>query len=161
MRIWGIVLVVVGVLFLVLLALAQLGGGHPGMLGFIVSLMLVGIGWNLRTSGTGIVKTSPAAAPAAAPGPQDAATVELPLTPEVAALIARQNARTLRVLLYLSGGFIAFFAVLGIVIGIADGKPNEGLALSVIFAGLGIMTAIMILGISWFSTLQPVRRDLR
>ncbi len=51
MRIWGTVLLVLGILFLIMFALAELGGAHLGFIPFFVSGFLILMGWNLRKSG--------------------------------------------------------------------------------------------------------------
>lgn len=173
MRILGYVVLVIGILFAILFALAELGGGHLGLVPFYVSFILIVIGGTLARSGKGIVQEKPAAAPgqvstqtAPAPGQPAApaggfSTVEIPLTPEVAALIARQSARAQRILLYIVGGFLVFFVGLGAVIGATDKTPGEGRTFLFIFGGIGVVTAFLIYGISWLTTQRPVRRDLR
>ncbi|MGB6429991.1 MAG: hypothetical protein WBF06_05365 [Candidatus Acidiferrales bacterium] len=171
MRIWGNVILVLGVLFLILFALAEFGGGHIGYLPFFIAAFLIAIGARLRTSGRGIVQANPAAAvghpDAAMAAGQPVAfaaqfsTVELPLTPEVAAVIARQSARTRRILLYVVGGILAFFVVLGIVFAAANVAPGEGRTLALLLSGIGLVSAIMIYGISWLTAQRPMRHDLR
>ena len=173
MRIWGNMLVVIGILFLLLMVLAEFGGGHLGFIPFFVSGLLIFMGWRLRTSGKGIVQSNPAATPEhagaatlGAPGQPAAptgefSTVEMPLTPEVAAVIASQNARTQRTLLYVVGGFLVFFIVLGAVLAAANVAPGNGGILFALLTGIGVAAAVMIYGISWLTAQRPVRRDLR
>jgi hypothetical protein len=173
MRIWGNVLLVIGILFLILFALAEAGGGHLGFIPFFVSGFLILMGARLRTSGKGIVQPNPPGAvehpgvPAApapgqpAPTTSQVFTVEMPLTPEVAALIAAQTARARRILLYVVAGSIVFFAGMGIVFSVTNVAPGQGAFLLLLFGGLGLATAGMIYGISWLTMLKPVRRDLR
>jgi hypothetical protein len=171
MRIWGWVLLILGFLFLLLFTLAEFGGGHLGFVPFFVSGFLILMGFRLRASGKGIVQAKPAAAdqpgvaqsappaPAAAPAVQFS-TVELPLTPDVAAVVATQKARTRRILLWIVGGMLVLFVGLGVVLGATDHTPGEGQTFFLFFAGIGIISAGLIYGISWLTTQKPVRRDL-
>jgi hypothetical protein len=172
MRIMGYVVLVLGILFALLFGLAELGGAHLGIVPFYVSFILVMIGAGLARSGKGIVRakptptaqhagaqTAPAQGQPVAPA-REFATVELPLTPEVAAVIADQSARKKRILLYIVGGFLGLFVGLGVVIDVTDNTPGEGLTFLLAFGGIGVVTAVLIYGISWLTTLKPVRRDL-
>jgi hypothetical protein len=172
MRIWGYVLMVLGILFLVLFGFAELGGAHLGVFPFLIPIFLIAIGSSLRSSGMGILKSKPVAtagnanvASAAAPGHAGAATaefstVELPLTPEIAALIARQTARANRFLFYVSGGFLVFFIILGAVLAATADNPGEADTLLIALGAVGVASAILIYGISWLTKQKPVRRDL-
>src|SRR5580693_4399793 len=122
MRIWGWVLLILGILFLLMFVFAEFGGGHVGFVPFFVSAFLILMGWNLKKSGGGILQPKPAenagAGSPGTPGQSNAAaaefsTVELPLTPEVAAVIARQSARAKKILVYVAGGFCVLFVGLG------------------------------------------------
>ena len=167
MRIWGWVLLILGILFLVMFVLAEFGGGHVGFVPFFVSAFLILMGWNLKKSGGGILQSKPAEnAGAGSPGHSNApaaefSTVELPLTPEIAAVIARQSARAKKILLYVAGGFCVLFVGLGIVLGATDKTPGEGKTFLAIFGLIGIASALMIYGLSWLTSMKPVRRDLR
>ncbi len=173
MRIVGYVVLVLGILFAIFFGLAELGGGHLGLTPFYVTFILIVIGAGLARSGKGILQEKPAAAPAqastqSAPAPGHPAapaggfsTVEIPLTPEVAALIARQSARAQRILRYIVGGFLVFFVGLGVVLAATDKTPGGGRTFLLIFGGIGVVTAFLIYGISWLTSQRPVRRDLR
>jgi hypothetical protein len=182
MRVWGTLVMVLGVVFIVLFALAEFGGGHIGVIPFFVGALLILMGRRLRKSAGGIVQPkpapeameypggapAPAAAPAAAPtSAQNAApgaqsfTVEMPLTPDVAAVISAQSDRLRRMLLYIVIGCVVLFCGLGIGIGASDAVPGEGRTFAVFLSGIGLIGAGMIYGISWLTSLRPVRRDLR
>jgi hypothetical protein len=173
MRIWGNVLFVIGILFLLLMVLAEFGGGHLGFIPFFVAGLLIFMGWRMRTSGMGIVQSNPGAAPehagaatVGAPGQPAApagefSTVELPLTPDVAAVISAQNGRVRRLLLYVVGGFLVFFILLGAGLAAGNVAPGNDGALFAVLAGVGVASVILIYGISWLTALRPVRRDLR
>ena len=164
MRIWGYVLLVLGLVFLALFALAQMGGAHLGFLPWFVSLFLVMTGWTFVTSARGLVRhtaaptISDASKPVAAVSETPAATVEMPMSPSAAGVIARQADRNLRVPIYVSGGFLAFFILLGAVLAAVDKTPGEGLQFLAWFAAVGVASAVMILGITWLST-RPLVGD--
>jgi hypothetical protein len=169
-RIWGTVLLVLGILFLIVFALAEFGGGHVGFVPFFVSGFLILMGWNLRKSGRGILQSKPtenagagaSGAPSQSTAPAaEFSTVELPLTPEVAAVIVRQSARAKRLLTYVAGGFCVLFVGLGVVLGATDKKPGEGVIFLLIFGLMGVASGLMIYGIWWLTAMKPVRRDLR
>jgi hypothetical protein len=170
MRIWGYVLLVLGILFLVMFTFAELGGAHMGVIPFFVSAFLILMGWNLRNSGKGILQSKPAehpgegataAAVGAVPHATEFSTVELPMTPDIAALLVRQNARTQRTLLYLCGGCLVLFGGLGALLSATDKTPNGGYTFLAIFGLIGVLSAILIYGISWLTGMKPVRRDIR
>jgi len=60
MRIWGWVLLILGILFLLMFVFAEFGGGHVGFVPFFVSAFLILMGWNLKKSGGGILQSKPA-----------------------------------------------------------------------------------------------------
>jgi hypothetical protein len=170
MKIWGTVLLVLGLLFLIMFALAEFGGGHIGVIPFFVSAFLILMGWNLRKSGKGILQQKPVEHPCGGTLPETAqqavaapefSTVEMPLTPEITAIIKRQSARAQRILMYVVGGFIIFFCGLGVIFGLTDNKRSEGFTFLAIFASIGVASAVLIYGISWLTMLKPVRHDLR
>ncbi len=167
MRIWGTVLVVLGVLFLIMFVLAEFGSAHMGFVPFFVAAFLILMGWNLRKSGRGILQSKPAATETPkVPGQSNAAaaefsTVELPLTPDVVAVIVRQSARAKKLLYYVAGGFCVLFVVLGMVLGVTDKTPGDGKIFMMIFGLIGIASGSMIYGIWWLTAMKPVRRDLR
>jgi hypothetical protein len=169
MRIWGYIILGLGVVFLILLGLAAAGGAHLSVVSVIVVVILMSTGWSLVRSGKGILQTVPSAggaAQAAATGqPADQAaapaTVQLPLTPAIAAVVLQKTARMRRILLYLAGGCVVFFGGLGALLGFTDSSQSEGRAMFAVFAGVGLVSAVMIYGISWLTSQAPVRRDLR
>jgi len=178
-RIFGYVLLAVGILLAILFAMAELGGGQVGIAPFVIALFLVSIGWRLRTYGSGITAPGGRAAPPATPGrgaqagpgatsgtPDSARatavpTVEIPMTPEAAAAIARQSARSRRLLLYVVAGGLLFFLALGVATYWGDADRAEGRTLLAIFSGAGVAFAVLCGGISWLTTQWPVQRDLR
>jgi hypothetical protein len=170
MRIWGTVLLVLGILFLIMFVLAEFGNAHVGFVPFFVSGFLILMGWNLRKSGRGLLQPKPVenagVGSPAVPGQSNAptaefSTVELPLTPEIVAAIVRQSARAKRLLTYVAGGFCILFVGLGIVLGATDKTPGEGMTFLVIFGLIGVASGGMIYGIWWLTAMKPVRRDLR
>jgi hypothetical protein len=171
MRIWGTVLLVLGVLFLIMFVFAEFGGAHLGFIPFFVSGFLILMGRNLRKSGRGILQSKPAAensgaqtsvtpSQSAAPA-AEFSTVEMPLTPEIAQIITRQSARAKRILFYVAGGALVLFGGIGIVVGLTDKTPGEGMIFLVVFGSIGVASAGLIYGISWLTSFRLVRRDLR
>lgn len=169
MRIFGWILLIAGVLLEILFVLAQFGGGHLGYTPFILAFFVLSMGLSLVSSGRGLVKPGVAASTAgetAASGDASGraaqpATVEMPMTPEVAAAIMRQTARTRRMLRYVVVGGLILFCGIGLAVFFGDSDRTEGRTFLAIFAGVGLGTAILIGGISWFTTQWPVQRDLR
>jgi hypothetical protein len=175
MRIWGTVVMTLGILFMILFVLAEFGGGHLGFVPFFIAGFLTLLGFRLRKSGRGIVQdkpvtasehSAPGAAAAVAPVRPVAtaaqfSTVELPLTPDVAAVVQAQGWRTHRFLLYVVAGCLVFFVGIGGVIAEMDNTPGEGRTFLLAMGAIGAITALLIYGISWLSTIKPVRRDLR
>ena len=162
MRIWGTVLLVIGMLFAVMFVIAEIGGAHLGFIPFFVSGLLILMGWNLRNSGKGILQSKPAEEHASGQTPAaEFSTVELPLTPEIAAAITRHIARSRRTLLYIVAGCLIFFGGLGAALSWTDKTPGGNLTFLAIFGSVGALSAILIYGISWLTSIKPVRRDLR
>jgi hypothetical protein len=168
MRIWGTILLVLGVLFLIMFVLAEFGGAHLGFVPFFVSGFLILMGWNLHKSGKGILQPKPVEHPRggtlsetrqpAASAPEFS-TVEMPLTPEIAAVIAQQSARAKRILLYVIAGCLILFGGVGVVLGVTD--KAQGITFLVVFGSIGVASAGLIYGISWLTSLRLVHRDLR
>lgn len=171
MRIFGDLLLALGIIFLILFILAAVGGGDMGYAPFLVAAVLIATGANLRSSGQGLLRARPEAATgttsaAGAAGaktpstPPEFSVVEMPMTPEVAAAVATQGAHywrdVKRVILF----FFAFFVALGIVIDVADKDVTQKHIFLFVFIFIGVATAIMIGGISWLTVQRPVRRDL-
>ncbi|HEY6325404.1 MAG TPA: hypothetical protein VIW73_02665 [Candidatus Cybelea sp.] len=161
MRIWGYILLVLGVVFLALFAMAALGGAHLGFLPWFVSLFLVCTGWTFVKSARGLVPTAPAQATTAAVAAAGAsATVEIPMTPPAAEAIARQVNRSRRIPAYIAGGLLLFFIGIGGLLAAVDNTPGEGVQFLAWFSGVGLATGVMIVGITWLST-HALARDKR
>ncbi len=156
MRIAGYVILIASSLFLILFAMAELGGGHVGVLPFFISVFLAAMGWSFVKSGRAIVQVQVPAGASAEP-----TTVEMPMFPGIAMALAQQNARDWRRVLYVAGGFIVVFAVIGALIDLLNAAPEEGTVMLGVFGGLGVVTAAIIAGISWLAMRLPVKRDLR
>lgn len=156
MRVWGYFLLILGAIFLILMILAQFGGGHLSFVPFFVSVFLIAMGWSFVRSGKGLVRDSPDAT-SAGPSP----TVALPMTPEVAAIVKRQSDSIWRILLYVGAGCLAVFVAIGAIAALADGRPGERGGLFLFFLALGIITGGAVIGGSWLSTMRAFGRDLR
>lgn len=152
MRTRGYVVCALGLLFLALLALASGGGGSVGLLPYAFATFL------LLSGGIMIAKGAPLAPHAAGAGD---ATQPLPMTPAVAAIIARESDRTWRVVLWIVAGCIAASAVLGGTIGVVSRQPGAWLPIFVAFVVLGAATGFAILLSSWLSSRRLMMRDVR
>jgi hypothetical protein len=172
MRIWGYVLLGLGILFLIFFALAQLGGGHVGVTPFIVSLIMIVSGARMVSGGRGLVQAEPTApsrlpstgvpgtsAPAAQSSDAGQWTVEMPMSPQVAAVITAQSTRRWKPQKYWCGGFVVFFVGLGAVFTISA-KSNDDRVLVASLASIGIVTVSLVAGFSWMTTRRPVLKDL-
>ena len=163
MRIWGYVLLILGIIFLAFFALAQMGGGHLGFLPWFFSLFLVMTGWTFVRSARGLVREKPApmtanAEKSAATDPERGAlTVEIPMSPSAAAAIARQAGRSRRIPAYVAGAFLVFWVGIGAVTAAVDKTPGEGSQFLVAFGAVGLATAVMIVGVTWLSTMSLFR----
>lgn len=156
MRVWGYVLLILGTLVLLLFGLAELGGGHVGALPLLISVFVLAMGWSFVRSGRPIVQTQAQPGTASAPS-----TAEMPMAPEIAAVIARQSARGWRRLLYVAGGLTVAIAFVGVLIDAFDRTPGEGITMLGAFTAVGLASGLMIVGISWLAMQMPVQRDLR
>jgi|GEM_PF-5274929 len=152
MRIWGYILLILGVGFLALFAMALMGGARLGFMPWFVSLFLVFTGWTFVKSARGLVPTPPAQATTAAVAAVAPATVEVPMTPLAAAAIARQANRSRRIPAYIAAGLVVFFIGIGGLLAAVDNAPGEGMQFLAWFSGIGLLTGVMIVGITWLST---------
>ena len=162
MRIFGNVLMVLGILLLVLFIMAAFGGGMPWS-SFFIPILLISIGFRLRTFGRGILQDAPGArsgtassAPAAA-----ASTVELPITPEVIAAIERQIVRAKKMMWWVTFGAVGLFFLLGVIFWLVSDNSGDKRLFLMIFVGAGAASGILISGIQWLFAIRPVQSDLR
>ena len=164
MRIFGLVLMIVGIVVEILLLLALLGGGKDLVLGILVSAGLIAMGWKFRTYGKGIRQQEPASAtsevsPEAPPPPSP--TVELPVTPVISAAFIRQVARWRRITAIIIACGMAFFLVPAVGIYLARPSPTSPKLFPIVLAATGIFFGLVVGGIHVFQRERPVRRDLR
>ncbi len=80
--------------------------------------------------------------------------------PEIAMVVAQQNARDWRRVLYFAGFFLVVFAIIGALIDVLNAAPGEGTTMLGAFGAVGLATAGTIAGISWLCMRWPVKRDL-
>jgi hypothetical protein len=163
MRIWGLVLMIVGIVFEILLLLALLGGGKDLVLGILVSAGLIAMGWKFRTYGKGIRQQEPASATSEvspeAPPPHSP-TVELPVTPVISAAFMRQVARWRRITAIIMACGMTFFLVPAAVLYLAMSPTSPNL-LPILLAATGLFFGLVVGGVHVFQREIPVRRDLR
>ncbi len=164
MRIFGLVLMILGILFEILLLLALLGGGKDLVLGALVSAGVIGMGWKLRTYGKAIRQQEPASSTSEvipeAPPPHSP-TVELSLTPEISAAFKRQVARWRRITAIIVACGMAFFFVPATALYLAMSSPTSSKFLPIVLAATGLFFGLVVGGIHVFQRELPVRRDLR
>ncbi len=164
MRILGLVLMIVGIAFEILLALALLGGGKNLFWGFIFAGGLIAGGWKLRSYGKGIRQEEPVAAPAEAtpksPPPQSP-TAELPITQDVSFALVRQRARWRRTTAIIIACGLVFFLVLAEGIPLAVSTPTRHEPFSFLIASFGLFLGLFFAAVHVFQRELPVRRDLR
>ena len=164
MRIIGLVIMIVGIVFEILLLLALLGGGKDLVLGFLVGAGVIAMGWQLRTYGKGIRQQEPASATSEvspeAPPPHSP-TVELPVTPAISAAFIRQVARWRRITAIIIACGMAFFLVPAVGIYLAMSSPTSSKSFPIILAATGLFFGLVVGGIHVFQRERPVRRDLR
>lgn len=156
MRIWGYIILIVGILFSILFLLANLHGAHIKVLPFVISLLLIFSGLKLVKSGKGILQTeSPSMGIS-----KEIYTEKIPMSHEIASVIKKQSARTWKIIRYLAFGYVIFFFALGALIGFSDKKTHDAIGLAVAFSIPGIMVALITVGAFWLLAARPVRKDL-
>jgi hypothetical protein len=166
MRVWGWVLLAIGLFFLVAFALAQAGGAQLGLLPWIISIFLTISGFNMLRSGRGIVRATPATTTNAVATMADAVatpsgesttsaiaagTVEVPMSPGAAAAIKLTSRRRIMIPTYLGAGFFVFWVLVGAAFAIFDQTPGEGATFFGTFALIGVATGVLIIGISYLT----------
>jgi len=163
MRIFGYVLLFVGIVFELLLVLARLGGGKVSPTAFAVVAILILSSWRLRAYGRPIAKRGPSSDPSTVakpgPGPELASpTTKLPFTPAVSAVVAQEIARSRRIMVIMILGGMSLVLLLAGSIGLAVSSPLEFLAGGSFFSlALGLFVG----GIWILAGARPLRRDLR
>ncbi len=162
MRLFGWVLLIVGIIFEGLFIMAELGGGNIEATPFFVAGMMIVMGWRLKTYGKGLVRLEPAL-PTEGAGTlvAQSPTTEMPFTPEAAATIARLTARSRRTIFIVIGCGVAFFLLLGegIDLGVSSPSPDSLNALHLMGAA-ALIFALIVGGIYYFTVERLVRKDL-
>jgi hypothetical protein len=164
MRTIGLVIMIVGIFFEILLLLALLGGGTDLTLGLLVGAGVIAIGWKFRKYGEGIRQPEPTSAAgdvcAEAP-PLQSPTVELPVTPEISAAFIRQVTRWRRITGIIIACGLAFSLVPAVGIYLAGSFPSSPTLFPIVLAATGLFFGLVVGGIHLFQRELPVRRDLR
>ncbi len=164
MRIFGLVLMIVGIAFEILLLMALLGGGKDLVLGFLVGAGLIAMGWQFRTHGKGIRQQEPTSATSEVSSealPPQSPTVELPLTPAISTTLRRQVARWRRVTAIIIVCGVAFFLVLAVGMYLAISSPTSPKLFPFLVAAPGLLFGLIVAGIHVFQRERPVRKDFR
>ncbi|MEJ2717942.1 MAG: hypothetical protein P8182_12505, partial [Deltaproteobacteria bacterium] len=165
MRIFGLILIIVGIAFGVLFTFALLGGGEDLLYGFFVAGVLIFMGWQLRVYGKGIRQQEPTsdmseARPDQMP-PLEFPTTELPVTPAVSAAFMRQVARWRRTTAIVLACGVGFFVVLAVGMHVAVGSPTGTKTFLIVLAVTVPFFVLLVGGIHLFQRERPVRSDLR
>jgi hypothetical protein len=155
MRTFGNLLLVAGIIFEGLFVLAALGGAQFPPIAFVMPGILLTAGATLRIYGTGLAQQS---APSA--GAAQSPTAELPLTPAVSVLIAREVARSRRFMAVVILVGISFFLLLGAGLDLALSAPG-GLRVFPFFVAISVAFGLIVGGIWFLTGERPARRDLR
>jgi hypothetical protein len=163
-RIFGLVLMIVGIVLEILLLLALLGGGKDLVLGFLVAAGLIAMGWKLRTHGKGIKQQETASAKSEvgpeAPPPLSP-TVELPLTPAISAAFTSQVVRWRRITAIIIACGVAFFVILAAGMHLAISSSASPKPFAILVSAMSLFFGLIVGGIHVFQRELPVRRDLR
>lgn len=154
MRLWGYIILVIGLVFLLLFILANYEEAHIGLLPFIIAGCLVLAGFQLIKSGKGILLQQPQGTIDNNP------TNKMPMTQDIVAAIKQQNASNWKIIWYLGLSYIVFFILVGLLIAILNKKPNDLITLPLLFGALGVFTALMTIGAFWILNRWPMRRDI-
>lgn len=157
MRIFGLVVLILGIAFELLFTIARLGGAEVSPTAFGVGAFLIISGWRLRTYGRGIGQGK--AFSATGPAPRSG-TIELLLTPAVAALISRETARSRRVTVIATASGMSFFLLLGAIIPVVFPSPG-GFGAFPFIVSASLAYGLLVGGILVFSSLRPLCHDLR
>lgn len=159
MRIWGYIVFIIGIIFVILFILAKMGGGHMSPLPFIIALFLIAAGIKLIKSGKGILlsKTTPRSLSIS----EESFTKKMPMSHEISMIIDEQCAKNWKIIRYLAIGYILFFFLLGGILGFVDKKPQEGISLAILFGLLGIFVSLIVVGAFWLISRRPLKKDLQ
>jgi hypothetical protein len=163
-RIFGLVLMIVGIAFEILFFLALIGGGKDLALGLVLAAGMIAMGWKLKTYGKGIIQEEHSAATtelSATTPPRQSSTVELPLTQALSVAFIRQVARWRRITGIIVGCFTAFFLLLSVGMYLALPPPASPKPFLIVVAAVCLFFALFVGGIHVFQRELPVRRDLR
>ncbi len=158
MRIWGYIVLVLGIIYLILFMMANSTGAHIKALPFLITLFLIYSGVMLIKSGKGILQTRTSAN--ADTKFVSAFTEQIPMSRDVAKVIEQQCAKNYKIIKYLGVGSLIFFLLFGAIIGILDKNLQESIALTIVFGILGIFTALMTVGAFWLINRVPLKKDL-
>jgi hypothetical protein len=163
-RIFGLVLMIVGIAFEILFILALIGGGKDLALGLVVAAGLIAMGWKFRTYGKGIVQQEHSSATtdvSPTTPPLQSPTVELPLTQALSAAFIRQVARWRRITAIIIACFTAFFLILAVGVYLALPPNTSPKPFLIVVPAVCLFFALSVGGLHVFQRELPARRDLR
>jgi hypothetical protein len=159
MRIFGIVVLILGISSELLFTIACLGGSEVSLTAFGVGALLIVSGWRLRTYGRGIGQRKASSARATGHVPHSW-TIELSLTPAVAALISREMSRSRRLTAIIIAAGMSFFLLFGAITHLTVSSP-AGISVFPFMAAASLGFGLVVGGIYILLGQRPARRDLR
>ena len=161
MKIIGVLLLVLGVVFELLFILAKIGGGSIPPVAFTIAAALIAAGWKclvIRRAASAHGKSGlPVRAGALDPNTAPAGAV-LPVTPKMAAFLDAQFARGRRIMFRIGGGLATAFLAGGIAID-ATIRSDSGVHAFPVLATCGVVGAGIILAIWIFFGERLARHD--
>jgi hypothetical protein len=166
MRIAGNIFLVLGILmfiaFAIIVSTSDMSAGA-----LVIPVLVILMGIQFRRAGSGILRDAPSSTSAPGTGSSaavsaetPAGTVEIPMTPEVNAAIAREYSRAKKWHWILIVAPLVLFFALGLALGTSGDNPEEKRQYFVIFAGLGVFLAALFGLILWLWLVRPVAADL-
>jgi len=161
MRIWGYVLLTLGIISLIFFGYMWLEGGDVELRALAIAVLFIVTGFQFVRSGGGILEERPSDLTEIADrtSPSRPLTAEVPMSPQVAAVIKKEGARTWRVSQFFCGGMLLLFAGFFGVLWIQNaGKSRETLR---VMAPVMFGIVLFIYAILWLTTRMPVLKDMR
>jgi len=159
MKVCGVVLFTLGIIFGILLFLERLGGAHISRTTILIVVLLIGNGWNLKKRAGGLGQQSRLPVPAApAVAVKVPSTIKLSLSAAQYGLLVEALKRTRRVMGAITLGGMSFLLLLGISVD-AAGSSSATKTLPYL-AALSVAWGLITGGIWLFIGERPLRQDL-
>ncbi len=164
MRIFGIVLLVIGILLMCLFPILIFTSDMSAAALFF-PLLLISMGWRFSRWGRGIVRDAPSSSPPAAQGTGAAqapavGTVEIPMSPQATDVIVRQCAQAKKMVWWIAGGALVLFIGLGALFVNSGSTDPDAHNMIYVFGGMGFALAFLVGGFQWLLIIRPIQNDL-